>query len=330
VNVLIVRLGALGDIVHAVPAVAALASDPRRPDIDWAVDPRHRAALDLFDLPVRPVEVDLRRLRGLSALRRQPYDVAVDLQGLLKSALVARLSGARRIVGFARRALREPAAARLYTETVDPGEAGHVIRKNLALVGALGVPGGSVRLPLARALEPVARGTAPFVLLNAGAGWPNKQWPPGHFGSLAARLERARGWPSLVLWGPGERALAEAVSASSGGAAQPAPQTDLRGLMTLVRSAALLVSGDTGPLHLAAAVGTPLVGLYGPTDPARNGPWDPDDIVVSRYLTCDCHYDRRCHRADWCLDDIEVATVVDEVVRRLAAGAGARTSHRDR
>lgn len=322
-RVLVVRLGALGDIVHAVPAVAALAASASRPAIDWAVERRHREVLELFELPVRPVEVDLRRLAGLRELRRQRYDAAVDLQGLLKSAIVAWLSGARRVIGFSRRALREPAAARLYTETVDPGEHGHVIRKNLALVRALGADETAIRVPVKSGGEVPHRSGHPFVLLNPGAGWPNKRWPPERFGTLAARIERAHGYPSLVLWGPGERGLAEAVAAASAGAAEPAPPTTLPDLMRLLRGAAVLVSGDTGPLHLAAAAGTPIVGVYGPTDPARNGSWRDDDIALSRFEACRCHHKRRCTAPAWCLEAITVDEVAAAVEQRLKV-AGAR------
>ena len=141
---LVVRLGALGDIVHTVPAVAAIASAAPGVSIDWLVERRHRAVLDLFALPATPVEIEtggswLAMRSVVGRLRSARYDVALDFQGLLKSAVLARLSGARRVVGFIRGALREPMAGMLYTERVDPGAAAHVIGKNLALARAVGV-----------------------------------------------------------------------------------------------------------------------------------------------------------------------------------------------
>jgi heptosyltransferase-1 len=122
---------------------------------------------------------------------------------------------------------------------------------------------------------------------------------------------------SIVLWGPGEQSLAEAVQASSGGAARVAPSTSLGDLVAVLSDAALLVSGDTGPLHIGAAVGVPIVGLYGPTDPARNGPWAQDDECVSRFDACECHHRRKCHARQWCLEDIPVDEVMRAVDRRL-------------
>ena len=322
-RVLVVRLGALGDIVHAVPAVAALVRV--RPDtrIDWLVDARHQGVIDLFDLPVRVVPIQPGRfgaaLQTVRVLRRSRYDAALDFQGLIKSAVLARLSGARRVVGFSRGALREPAAGLLYTERVSPEPNAHVIGKNIALVRHLGVSDPAMEVPL----RPTATGGRSggvdgcYALINPGGGWPNKRWPPERFGAVAAALGTSRGWTSLVLWGPGERPLAEAVAAASGGMARPAPETNLPLLVALLREASLMVSGDTGPLHLAAAAGTPIVGLYGPTNPARNGPWSADDVCVSRFAECGCHHKRRCIRAAWCLEDIGVAEVLAAIDRRL-------------
>jgi len=321
VRMLVVRLGALGDIVHTVPAVAAIASAAPGVSIDWLVERRHRAVLDLFALPATPVEIEtggswLAMRSVVGRLRSARYDVALDFQGLLKSAVLARLSGARRVVGFITGALREPMAGMLYTERVDPGAAAHVIGKNLALARAVGVAADEILLPLASA---DGAGPEPSrVVLNPGAGWPNKQWAPERFGQLAAAIRQKHGLTSIVTWGPGEEPLARGVVDASGGAAEAAPATSLAALMALLRRAVLVVSGDTGPLHLAAAAGTPIVGIYGPTDPGRNGPWSAFDETVSRFDACQCHHKRRCQRASRCLDDIAVSDVVHAVDVRLA------------
>jgi ADP-heptose:LPS heptosyltransferase len=122
-----------------------------------------------------------------------------------------------------------------------------------------------------------------------------------------------------VAWGPGEESLAAAVVAAAGGAAVAAPATSLGELLAVVAAAGLVVSGDTGPLHLAAALGTPIVGIYGPTDPARNGPWSPADVTLSRNRTCACHHQRRCTAAVWCLGALGADEVAAAVDRRLAA-----------
>ena len=265
-------------------------------------------------------------LRLVRALRREGYEAALDLQGLVKSAVLARASGARRVIGFGRPWLREPLAARFYTERRGAPRGGHVVDKNLALLSALEIGSEARVFPLVEGdLGPVeamrrqhpeaARG---FVLLNPCAAWPNKRWPPDRFGALAAVVRERHGLPSAVLWGPGEEELAASVVNASAGAAFVAPQTSLRALLALARSARLFVSGDTGPLHVAAAVGTRVVAVFGPTNPERNGPWHPADVIVSRYDTCECHYKRRCRRARPCIDDIGVDEVARAVDLRLA------------
>ena len=329
--ILIVRLGALGDIVHALPVAAALRE--RYPDarIDWVVDERHLPLLELVSgldhrIPLASRSAGpiarIRRLRP--TLRAARYDLAVDVQGLLKSAVVARLSGAARILGFARGALREPAARVLYTETCDPGPGRHVVDKNLALAVAAGAAAGAPRFPLeapaSAALDAVrtTTGGRPFAVVNPGAAWPNKRWPPARFGALARALAVGRGLPVVVLWGPEDGALAEAVvgAADTDGVRQ-APATGLGDLAAILGAAALVVSGDTGPLHLAAALGTPVVALHGPTDPARNGPWSAADVAVSRHGDCVCARRRRCRLATPCLEAITVEMATAAVDRRL-------------
>jgi heptosyltransferase-1 len=174
--------------------------------------------------------------------------------------------------------------------------------------------------PALGALRGQLRGA--FALLNPGAAWPNKRWPPKRFGEVAAFVRDQCGLTPVVLWGPGEEVLANAVVASSSGAAVLAPPTRVSDLVALTRAAALVLSGDTGPLHVATAVGTPVVSLFGPTNPERNGPWSPADVNVSRWDTCECHYDRRCHGSQWCLQDVSTAEVCAAVQQRLASVRG--------
>ncbi|MDO8835963.1 MAG: glycosyltransferase family 9 protein, partial [Vicinamibacterales bacterium] len=261
-------------------------------------------------------------------LRRQRYDAALDLQGLIKSAALARASGARRVIGFAAGHLREPAARAFYGDTVEPAAGVHVVWKNMAVVRALGIVPAGLAFPLGASLDaamaqalppPDASGAGTFAVVNPGAGWPNKRWAPGRFGAVAAHLQATYGLSSLVTWGPGERELAEAVVRASGGAARCAPATGLGDLIALLGRARIFVGGDTGPLQLAAALGTPTVAVFGPTSPARNGSWSAEDISLTRFDTCECHHKRRCRRATPCIDDIEVGAVIDAVDRRLQA-----------
>jgi lipopolysaccharide heptosyltransferase I len=332
VNFLIVRLGALGDIIHAVPAAAALRRAYPDAHIDWLVEARHRPVVDLVTVVDRAIVLERSSPAGWTdvtrRLRQTAYAAAIDLQGLLKSAILARASGARRVIGFSIWHLREKTARPFYTETDGRArlEADHVIRKNLRLLSALGVVDERVEFPLAvidspalASVRALAGGDGRFALINPAAAWPNKRWPAERFGEIAAFIKDVRGLPSFVLWGPGEEGLAGAVVDASGGAARIAPRTGIADVLALCRATSLMVSGDTGPLHIAAAAGTPVVAIFGPTDPHRNGPWSLEDVSVSRFGACGCHYERRCHRKEWCLDSLGVAEVSAAVQRRLAS-----------
>jgi heptosyltransferase-1 len=339
-RVLIVRLSALGDIVHALPVLAALRRVQPEVIVDWLVEEAYAPILSLVPGIRRQVIVRARSagrgseavfggglgyLEAIRFLRGQQYEAALDLQGLIKSAVWARLSGARRVIGFARESLREPQAAWLYSETVMPPGAPHVIQKNLAMTAALGLAPAPFSVPIEpgeapevmRAIEE-AVGAARYAVLNPGAAWPNKRWPFDRFGALAAALLHRHGLVSFVTWGPDERDLAQQVVDASNGAALLAPPTSIADLAVLMAGAALVVSGDTGPLHIAAAMGAPIVGLFGPTWPDRNGPWDPDDEVISRALQCQCHHKRQCQVGQPCINDIALDEVTAAADRRLA------------
>lgn len=327
-RLLIVRMSALGDIVHALPVLSAIREAWPDAEIDWLADARYASVLDLVEGIAHRVVVRPGYLKALSFMRARGYDLALDLQGLIKSATAAWLSGAARVIGFETSVLRESSAAWFYSETVPVATGAHIIQKNLSVVPALGIerpgqPRFPFVLPSSAAADQVSsdaasRGSGRFVLINAGAAWPNKRWPADRFGALAQRIHETHGLPSYVLWGRGEESLADAVVAASRGAAVRAPETSLGDLLTLSSRAALMVSGDTGPIHFAAAMRTPVVGLYGPTWPERNGPWDPEDVVVSRASECVCHHKRQCLRGVMCLDAVTVDEVASAVSVRLS------------
>jgi len=339
-RVLIVRLGALGDVVHAIPVAAALRRAFPRARIDWLVSAKHREILDLVPVIDRRLVINDRGgasggaslAAAVRELRHARYDVAIDLQGLIKSALLARASGAPRVLGFSSRYARERAARIFYTEAHNPGRGGlydpretrHVVEINLGLLTLVGITAARPEFPIdeppseaARAMRERTGGR--YALLNPGAAWPNKRWPPERLAAVAIDLRERHGLTSVVLWGPDEAPLAAAVAAAAGGDAIVSPPTTIADLVALARGAALMVSGDTGPTHVAAAIGTPIVGIYGPTRPARNGPLSALDITVSRDAVCQCHHLRRCRLDRMCLLDIDVADVVAAVDRRLAA-----------
>jgi len=327
---LIVRLGSLGDIIHAIPAAAALHAALPSAQIDWAVDPRYLDLIKMITAVNHPVPLDpragvIRLFATMGELRRRKYKVAIDFQGLIKSATIARLAGAERVLGFPQAQLREQAARAFYTDSPETVRAAHVVYKNLELVAALGIETGEPAFPLnvphtAAVQEVEARfGGAPFALINPGAAWPNKRWPGDRYGRVAAAIRERFGWPSLVLWGPKEQALATAVVEASNGAAVLAPHTSIVDLFGIAKAARIAISGDTGPLHIAAAVGTPVVALFGPTNAERNGPWSAADVVVARTEQCQCLYQRQCSRGAPCIDEITFEEVMAGVVQRVGA-----------
>lgn len=302
-RVLLVRLSAIGDVLHGLPVACALRDAWPDAFIAWVVEGRsaellagHPALDAVVDVPrgwlKKPASVlDVRRrLRALNC------NLAIDLQGLTKSAMAARLSGAPTRIGFAGRDGRE-LSRWLNNVRIQPSAA-HVIDRNLELLRPLGiraVPENAIaaancfRLPeraqdATTALDIIYAGQLlpRFAVINPGAGWPSKLWPPGCFAAVARHLGR-RGLPSLVVWaGSTEHELAAEIVRSAEGAAHLAPQTSLCELASLLRRAALCVSSDTGPLHLAAAVGTPCVGLFGPMPAERNGPYGTQHIALQK------------------------------------------------
>ncbi|MGB8261996.1 MAG: glycosyltransferase family 9 protein [Terracidiphilus sp.] len=303
IRLLVVRLGAMGDILHALPAVTALRRAHPAWAIDWLVEARWRALLEAETgaepdgalSPARPLVNRLhlsntrawrkepfsratrQSLGGLrAALRAGEYHAVLDLQGALRSAVLGSLTGSLRHIG--EEEPRERPARWFFTERVRTAGA-HVIEQDLELAAMVA---GDL-LKYARPLLPVdARAEEwaeaqlpaagpPAVLLNPGAGWGAKRWPVERYAAVAEGLLE-RGCRVVVNAGPGEEPLAEAIEKQTGGAARPV-SCSLEQLIALTRRIALAVAGDTGPLHLACALGKPVVGIYGPTDPSRNGPY---------------------------------------------------------
>ncbi|MFM7293055.1 MAG: lipopolysaccharide heptosyltransferase I [Planctomycetia bacterium] len=286
--VVCVKLSAIGDVLHGVPAAVAIKKAFPNTRVGWVVEGRaadvlagHPAIDHLFRLP----RGWMKSWQAIRALRRQLLDfradVAIDMQGLLKSAVPTWLSAARVRIGHARPESRE-AAWLAYTHAV-PTTAAHVVDRNCDLLAPLGVrePSPSFAMPdwpvsrrrMEEWLATLRLGSAP-ALVNPGAGWPSKIWPEERFAAVARALFDRHGMTSVVVWGGDrERASAERIAAAAPRATVVAPQTSLQDLAALARLARLFISGDTGPLHLAAAVGTPCVGLFGPVPADRNGPY---------------------------------------------------------
>jgi lipopolysaccharide heptosyltransferase I len=339
VRALIVRLSAIGDVVHTLPALAALRGHGW--EVDWVVEPAARPLLEGHPMLSQVAEIPGARAfvlgtarRALRALKERQYDVALDFQGLWKSALWARLARASRLLGYSRAWRREPLSAFLLREPVDlPGGVSHVIDKNLALLRPLGIDAvGSREFPLpfwqkeARATltDLGDLGLTEFVVLNPGGGWASKLWPVDGYAVVARGLAE-RGLRPLVTWGPGEERLADRVVAASQGAATKCFPTSLVEYAELARRARLVVAADTGPLHIACAVGTPVVGIYGPTDPARNGPFSPKDAVVRRTPLCSPCHRRRCETHEGVMTAIAPHEVLLAIDRRLGLASGTKS-----
>jgi lipopolysaccharide heptosyltransferase I len=280
---LVVRLGSLGDLIHTLPAVAALRSGFPRARLDWVVEKKWATLVEL--VPVVDNVIPWRRgvsgsLAGLRDLRRRKYSCTIDFQGLYKSALLARFSGAPRRIGFSSGFAREPGASRFYTERVTPAGK-HVAEMNLSLAVAAGAPKTEVldcplQLPpeeLPALHEMLEREKLDeYCVISPGGGWRSKCWPPERYGALCAELWRRRSIRVVVNAGPGEEELAGSVIAAAAPARPVVFLPNLQELAALVGRARVVVAADTGPLHLAAALGMRVVALFGPTDPARNGP----------------------------------------------------------
>jgi heptosyltransferase-1 len=281
-RLLVIRLSAFGDVIHTIPAVVALREALPRTEIAWAVEPAYAELVETV-ARVKAIPVALKRwsVSRIAAAKRdvRGFSTAIDFQGLIKSALIAWSSGARNRYGFERDAIREKPAAWLVNRHANIDRSKHVVEWNVDLARAF-VP------VIARVPEvdfaPFAQDAsgdlgrfANRIVLLPGAGKGGKLWPVERFAELAQRI----GSDALVVWGPGEEDLARAIGA------EVAPATNFRQLAFVLRRARLVIGADTGPLHLAAALATPLIGLYGPTDPARNGPYGQLDRVVSSYAT---------------------------------------------
>lgn len=248
----------------------------------------HRAVDHLFRLPRGWLKSPAAVLTLRQQLRAFAPDVAIDLQGLLKSGVVTLLSNARMRIGFARPVAREGSWL-ASTNLVKP-VATHVVERNCDLLVPLGIresrpafemPSWPVSRDRVRPWLASLRLPDPPVVINPGAGWASKRWPAERFAALARCLHRRHGIRPLVVWGgAAERATAEQIAAEACGEALVAPETTLQDLGELFRLARLVISADTGPLHLAAAVGTPCVGLFGPVPAARNGPYGSQHICV--------------------------------------------------
>ncbi len=335
-RVLVVRVGAMGDVLHALPAVAALRRARPTWEIGWAVDRRWMPLLEgdgrrpganrlhvvpTKDWAARPVSLrTLEQIRSLRAeLRAARYDMCVDMQGTIRSAVIGWMALTRQLVGY--RDPREAAAGWLYGRRMDR-RGRHVVEQGCALLcDALGVElvPGAVELPVngeaERWCDELLRGLGPICVLAPTAGWGAKMWPAERYGRVARELTD-RGYTVLVNESGAHDVVADGVVEASGGAAVTV-RSSVAEMVALLRRASLVIAGDTGPLHLAAALERPVLGLFGPTDPARNGPYGTRARVLRDPGSVTNH--SRTKAADAGLLRIEVEDVVRAAMELLQA-----------
>lgn len=336
-RILIVRTSSLGDIVQALPVLSALRRHRPRARIAWLVEdvfaPLLEAHPDLDQIiPVRlrawrqsPFSpATLRQIAGFfRAVDRFAPEVVLDLMGNHKAGALAALTLADNRIGVASEFRREPSSAMWLSQTVRPTSL-HSVDKMLAVLQPLGIRSepadfAADRLP---ALLPTEdRSEAPEkgrVLIHPGAGWDNKRYPPERWGEVARLIREATGHGCGIIVGHGEEPLVEAAVAASAGAAEAVAAPELPQLARVLSQAPLVLGGDTGPLHLAHALGRPVLCLMGPTDPATCGPYGAEEATIWRQLPCSfCH--KRYAQTKPCLEEIPPSVVAERARSLLEA-----------
>lgn len=338
-NILIVKLSAIGDVVHALPVAYALKQCFPAARITWVVEkPSYDLLTDnpcideiiVFDKP------RLKKLAGfrdyapafVSLLRSRRFDLALDLQALFKSGAIAFLSGApERYVYCNTRELSDW----LSRKVCGPNRTGHVVERYLDVVRAIGCDVKQAVFPIPITADAAAAATVvaaragldlacPYVILAPGANWPNKRWPAASFAALADRL-RQDGLIPVLSGGPGDAELAASISAlAAGPPVDLTGRTSLKQLAHIIKNARALVGGDTGPMHLAAALATPVVALHGPTDTTRNGPYGSGHKALVTAYECAGCWRRACPKGLDCLAGIPVEAVQEALTAIMGTG----------
>lgn len=326
-NIAIIRLSSLGDIVHTAPALYQLRKKFPNAWISWIVEPLGAKLLENFsgideiivlDLKNGSVKERLGNLRRFLSKYRGTFDLVVDFQGLIKSAVLAFLLRGISL-GFHKENLREPFSRLFYKKQAGKfDEKRHVIHKNLHLLADLNVGNGRLVYPV----KPIDLGVVlrsfmaehnlmenDFVILNVGGGWESKTLSNGQYIDVVKKLKTK--YAIVLLWGnQKEKAIAEDVARETG--VPLVPFLSFKELIAFIRSASLLITGDTLALHVADMVNTPTVGYFGPTLPARNGSLLPESVAVWNELPCSSCYKKKCDRAE-CLHSLDIDKITTSV-----------------
>ena len=351
-KIVLIRLSALGDCLHAIPTLTALRRKFPNAEIGWAIEDMSHSLLkdhpmvDRFHVFPRKAfkrgsGTLMTRMRSLSSFRKElsacGYEIAIDLQGLAKSGLVSWWSGAKQRIGFRGDESRELNRVFTTERVSPPEEAVHVVEKNLALLAPLGIemPNKPEWVMPSYEAEKIAMrpflsenglldecgNVLPFAIINPGATWFTKRWPPESFGVVAKGLREQHNLPSVVTWAGGEElAAAKTIQSIGGEKVILSPDTNLRQLAALTSQASLFVGNDTGPLHLAVALKINTVAIFGATDPLRNGPYGSGHRIQTGGVDCHPCWKTSCERQDRaCLTWVKPETVLiscDHTLRR--------------
>lgn len=334
-RILMLKLGAVGDVVHSLPVLETLRDRYPSARIGWVVEEAAEPLLRGHPLLDEVILLDRNRLKGSGGLqyflswsrvlREKNYQVTIDLQNLFKTGLVAFLSRAPVRIGFRR--LREGNFLFNNRWVGEYKQYPHAVHKYLCLLSPIGITPKDWVIRFGLHWNPVDENPSTsfweknnwgpeesVVAINPGANWPSKRWPVERFACVADRLVGEFGDRILLLWGPGEKPLAEGIAEAMDKPGFVAPETTLRSLLPLLQKCRMMISGDTGPVHLAAALGVPTVSLFGPSHPTRNGPFGEGHVIVPSPVPPATHWQRKERGEQW-MDGIGI-----EQVYQAAAG----------
>ena len=322
---LIIKPSSLGDVVHSLPFLSVMRESFPRAEIHWVIAKGLEGLLENHPMVQKLLVInkdqwkEMKSIRGtvsefkslLGALKGESYDIAVDLQGLLRSGILTAASKAPVRLGF--REARE--CSRLfYTQSITGGREIHAVDRYLKIASALGCDARTVEFPLPLVKESLKirqlkQEIGEYAVFAPGARWKTKQWPAERFGRLSSMISI----PSIIIGSGADEALAkEAAAHSKGKAISMAGKTDIKELISLIRKAVFMVTNDSGPMHIAAACGVPVVALFGPTNPARTGPYGRGHIIIRGDSACAPCYKKKC-KDTRCMDSISVDQVYEKI-----------------
>ncbi len=324
-RILIVKLSSIGDVVHALPVLRTIRHNLPDAYIAWVIEDRAKEILDGNKDIDRVIIVNTKKWRKrldgpafreifsiIKTLREDRFDTAIDLQGLIKSGVISILSGAKTVIGFDLKSCRESLNILFTNKKISPGNKDvHIVDKNLSLLKPFGFKEIKREFFLSHSpkddeyiddffakikLRPIRRMGAPkpLIAINPAAGWKTKEWGIKNYAELCGRIVKEINADVILTWGPGEEAMVNGITASMPFSPLVAPPTSIKQLIALLRRCRLFIGGDTGPLHIAAALKIPTVAIYGPSNPSRNGPYGDGHIILHKEIECSGCYKRNC------------------------------------